>query len=187
MNTSLKYGLIGGLTYIILQMMLYLIDSSLLFSGIGVIASVIILILILVLCCYYAIRTKRKGLGGFINFKGAFTEAFLAVVMISVLMNVFNYILYAFIDPALEEQLKEFTINSYAGWMEGSMPEEQFEEFIENMEDQVAVTPLNTLKGIATFILFGAIIGAITSYIMKKEDPEEAYIAAQEQNDTLNL
>jgi len=186
MNTSVKYGLIGGLIYIIAQMAVYLIDPQLMFSWNNVIAFMVVLIVIFAVCCVYAIRAKRKSLGGFIKFKQAFTEAFITVVVISVLLNVFNFMLYTVIDPSLEEQLREFTLNSVAGWMEESLPEEQFDEIMSEMEDQDFISPLNTLGGIVNFILYGAVVGLITSAIMKRADPEEAYRKAH-QDDTIDL
>jgi len=185
MNSSIKYGLIGGLIYVILQMAIYLIDPTLIFSWTSVSLFMVLLIILFAVCGVYAIRTKRYGLGGFIKFKEAFTEAFITVVVMSILINVFSYLLYAVIDPSLEEQLKEFTINSVAGWMEESVPEEQFDEVMAEMEDQDFISPMTTITGSVQFIVIGAIVGAITSAIMKKEDPEEAFNKANQ--DTINL
>lgn len=185
MNTSVKYGLIGGLIYIILQMAAYLINSNILFNWGGVTAFMILLIVIFAVCGYYAINTKRKGLGGFIKFKQAFIEAFITVVVISILMNVFNYVLYAFIDPSLETQLREFVIETTASMME-SAPEEVYDEVVEKLEEQDFISLMGTLGGIVQMIFLGAIIGAITSAIMKKEDPEEAYNKALAE-DTIDL
>ncbi len=185
MNTSVKYGLIGGLIYIILQMAVYMIDPTLLFNWGSIVSFLVLLIVIFAVCSYYAILTKRKGLGGFIKFKQGFTEAFIAAVVISVLLNLFNYFLYAVIDPSLEAQLKEFTINMTASMMEGA-PEEMLDEVIDDLEDRDLISPLSTLGNIVQFILFGAIVGAITSSIMKKKDPEEAYNKAHAE-DTIDL
>lgn len=185
MNTSVKYGLIGGLIYIILQMCIYLVDPAIMFSMSSVILFLAILVVIFVVCCVYAIRAKRNGLGGFITFKQAFTEGFITAVVISIMLNVFTYFLYTFIDPTLEEQLREFTMNAVAGFLE-SLPDEEFEEAMSEMEDQEIVGPVATLKGIAQFILYGAIIAAIASGIMKKEDPEAA-LKAREKEDSIDL
>lgn len=186
MNTSVKYGLTGGLFYIIMQMCVYLIDPTLLFSWSNVILFLILLVIIFVVCSVYAIRTKRNGLGGFITFKAAFKEAFITAVVISVLLNVFNYLLYAVIDPTLEDQLREFVMSSTAQFME-SVPDEQFEEVMGELENKDFVSIMGTFWGIVQFILYGAIIGAITSAVMKKEDPEEAYRIANEKEDTIDL
>jgi len=182
MNTSIKYGIIGGLIYVILQMGLYLVSPELMFDLSSVAAFMVLLVIIFIVCSVYAIRAKRKGLNGFITFKQAFTESFITVVVISVLLNVFNFVLYAVIDPSLEEQLREFTMNSVAQWMDG-VPDEQFDEIMAEMEDQDLISPLSTLGGIIQFIIYGSIIGAITSLIMRKEDPEEAYRKAHQQSE----
>lgn len=173
--------------YVILQMCVYLIDPTLLFSWNSVILFLVLLVVIFAVCCVYAVRTKRNGLGGFITFREAFKEAFISAIVISVLLNVFNYLLYAVIDPTLEEQLREFVMTSTASFME-SVPDEQFEEVMSELENQDFISVMGTFWGIIQFIIYGAIIGAITSAVMKREDPEEAYRKAHEiEEDTIDL
>ena len=100
-KNGIKFGLISAVISIVVTVLMYVIDINLFansYIGIGMVFFYLILGI-------YIISTTKKEMGGTINFKEAFTVYFLYSVIGIVIANIFNYILFNFIDQAAKEQI----------------------------------------------------------------------------------
>jgi uncharacterized membrane protein YeaQ/YmgE (transglycosylase-associated protein family) len=109
-------------------------------------------------------------MGGIINFKEAFTSFFIYSVIGIVIANVFNYILFNFIDPAAKEQILEITINKTVEFMQKfGTPKDVMKETIISLKENDQYSITNIIKGSAFSIVFSSIIGLIAAAIMKSK------------------
>ncbi len=167
-NDSVKFGIIAGMAYVVIQMLIYFVSIEFMFGWTGIFSMLGIITVLAVWAIVSSISNKKKAQGGFIEFKEAFKEGFIAVVMISLITSAFNYMLYNFIDPGLIGMLKDFAVEGTASWIEGSVSEEQFEEIMEQMENEdYSITVLKTIGQVFQGILFGAFPTLIASAAMK--------------------
>ena len=107
-------------------------------------------------------------MGGTINFKEAFTAYFIYSVIGIVIANIFNYILFNFIDPAAKEQVLEIAINKAVEMMQKfDTPSEVLKEAVKSMKENDQYSLPNIIKGSAFSIIFSSIVGLIVAAIMK--------------------
>ena len=116
---------------------------------------------------------KAKGiLGGFINFKQAFSSYFITIAIGIIISTVVSVLLFNVIDTEAAEILKEKIIESTTKMMEGfGAPQTEIDKAIGKMEDQNQFGALSQLKSIAFQLIFYAVIGLIVALSFKKIDP----------------
>ena len=165
-KNGIKFGLISAVISIVLTVLMYAIDINLFansYIGIGMVFFYLALGI-------YVVSTTKKEMGGTINFKEAFTVYFLYSVIGIVIANIFNYILFNFIDPSAKEQILEITINKTVEMMQKfDTPKEILKETIKGMKENDQYSIANIIKGSAMGIVFSSIIGLIVAAIMKSK------------------
>jgi len=173
MNESVKkYGLQFGL-YITLINTFYIIvgysvDLSLLVSAWG---GIFLFVSSLTLLIVATIQV-RKDLGGFINFKDAFSTFMVGFVIYSLANLLVSYVLFSVADPEAAVQLKEITIQTTAERLQSfGVPEADLDATIEEMQNTEQYSIVNLIKGFGMSFIFYAVIGLIVSAIVKKKDP----------------
>jgi hypothetical protein len=126
----------------------------------------------LVFYCLAGIQ-QRKAMGGYINFKDAFSAIFIVILISSVISTVYGYIYFHFIDPDVMDKLKETTLTfmEKVGAPSDSIDDAAL-EFDERVADSNKVGPmiLSYFKGLILYSIFGFICAAI----VKKKKPEFA-------------
>ena len=163
-KNGIKFGIISGIVGIVVTSIMYAVDINLFansFIGLGMIVFYIALGI-------YVVSTCKKEMGGTINFKDAFT-AFLIYCSIGIVIaNVFNYILFNFIDPAAKDQILEITINKTVEFMEKfDTPKEAIKKAVIELKENDQYSIGNILKGSAFSIIFSSIVGLIVAAVMK--------------------
>ncbi len=165
-NYGLKFGLLAGFATIIIQLILYIIDPNMLFSGIAFIPSILLLVLVI----YAPIAAKRAN-GGYIDFFPAFLASLLTYVVSVIITSLFTYVLYNFVDPSLNQLVIDQSIDTTVGFMEAiGASEEQIEEAIDDIQNtEGSVMSLgNVLFGIVSGSFVASIFCAIIALIVKK-------------------
>ena len=163
-KNGVKFGVISGIISIIVTVLMYAIDINL-FANSYIGFGMVIFYLILGI---YVVSVTKKEMGGVINFKEAFTAYFIYCVIGIVIANIFNYILFNFIDPAAKEQILEITIQKTVEFMEKfGTPKEAMKEAIISLKENDQYSIANIIKGSAFSIIFSSIIGLIVAAIMK--------------------
>ena len=113
MGTPIKFGILGGLAMIALQMIVYLLNPSGLVSN----YSILFFLPLLFLMIYGGI-THRKEKGGFDDYKDALRTVFIIGFIGAVANNIFSIVLYNVIDPTLPDMLKQAMIENTQATME---------------------------------------------------------------------
>ncbi|MCB0515084.1 MAG: DUF4199 domain-containing protein [Chitinophagales bacterium] len=166
-SIALRYGLIAGLAGIILSTLLYFINPTFLFSYWILLLSMLIIIGIMVM----AVSEGKKANRGMISFGDAFVIGLITFMVAAVVGNIFQYILFNFIDPSLIDLQKQMAINNTIETMKAFGADgETIDKTIEEIEKQdLSMSFKNVILGILSAGIFGAIIAAIVAAILKRE------------------
>jgi hypothetical protein len=168
---SLKWGAILGLISIIITMIIYIIDITLLVSSArGIIAFVIVIAVVI-----YAGRDYRSKLGGYMSFKQAFLHAFVTLAISGFLSAVFNVLLFNVIDPQASAIMVEATMENTMEAMQvlGDGSTDIMDQMANDIKDGYTVA--GQAKGFLILLIFYAIGAAIIGAINKKKNKEEEF------------
>ena len=163
--TAIRYGLIGGLIFIVYGILVNLTGFGWPSSGLfQMLLSLLIVIVLYVGLLFFAIRQHRdEDLGGYISLGRSVLVGIVVAVIAGVLSSVFNYLYTTVVDPDLLPrmiaELEEFMEDMGA-------PEEQIEKQIAGM------TPTKQLmQNIIYAPIMGGIVSLIIGAIVKKAPP----------------
>jgi uncharacterized membrane protein len=161
-----KHGLIAGIAAVAIALLLYLIGPSYYLKYATIISYVIIIV--------FMIRSGnevKKSNGGILSFGDAFKHSWVTHLIFSLIFTIFTYVLFNFIDPSLEELVKEEAIKMIEK-MSGFMGEEGTSKAIEAIEENGASQTIgNTAAGFLTSLLFpGALLALVIGLIIKREE-----------------
>jgi hypothetical protein len=160
-----KPGLMAGGIAIILSLVFYLMDPHF-YLKFGSLISPLPMIYFMV----QAALTEKKLNKGIISFKDAFRNSWVTYLIYSLMITIFAYILFNFIDPGLNEMVKETAIEAIEK-MRSFMGDEAADKAIESMESGAAQNLASmALNFLISLILPGAVFAAIIALIVKKED-----------------
>lgn len=172
MNThAIKSGLIIGVILVVLTLLLYIVDSTLLASTwVGIFTFVLLLVLV----SYFGIQ-HRKEIGGFLSFGNAWVYSMQVFVAAGIIGTLFNIILYNVVDPELPAIVADQSVENAESMMQGfGMPEDQLDEALEKTrEDTIERFGITgSLIGFLYGLIVYAILSLITGAIIKKKEPE---------------
>jgi hypothetical protein len=169
-SPSIKYGLIGGFTYIALMTVLYVISLEVFvgyYRAIPYIAGIGFAI-------YAGIEEKRIN-GGYLAFQNALLTIFLAILIVEVIWSFYMLLLYNFIDPTLDQKVREVTVEKARQMFENlNMSDSQTDEVLSNLENASFKFNMQTiLLSLLTYSVIGFVIALIAAAIIKKQ-PEKS-------------
>ncbi|MFT5848018.1 MAG: hypothetical protein ACJARX_000203 [Psychroserpens sp.] len=171
-SVAINYGIYLGCGLVIYTVLCYIIDIEFL---VNLWVNLLILPVAIITIGIVSSAKARSLLGGFINFKQAFTAYFIPVAIGIIISTTVTVILFNFIDPESAEQLKEISINKSVSLMENmGTPQSDINNAIETMENQETFAVGTQLRSLAQSILFFTVIGLLVGLIMKKNDPNLA-------------
>lgn len=165
---AVKFGLIAAAVNVAYALIAYLVDETLFSNwsiGIGV-------MLIPFIVKIVGVFQARSAMGGYIEFKDAFS-VYLVASLISILIStVMNITLFHVIDPELGDRVQERTIENTIGMMErmGS-PQETIDETIDRMESEEQFSLNKQLMGVLWYLLIQAVLGLIIAAFAKRKKP----------------
>ena len=165
-NKGLNNGLIAGLVGIIVLLISYFIDQGFYMKFAGYVVYVVYLYFM-----YLAAKQAREAQGGFISFSKLLAPVFLTFVVASLLVAVFQYLMYNFIDTSLLDAMYDQAILQVER-MSGLIGEEGVEAALDKLEEDGVSYNFGTVAigyGIS-LIIPGFIFALIIAGIMKKED-----------------
>lgn len=114
--------------------------------------------------------TYKKALGGTLTYGQAVASGVLALVFASVISGIYSFVLFKFIDPSLQEQLRIFTEEQII--KQGRVPEEQLEMAV-NMATKFQTPFMMMVMSIVGGAFMGLIISLITAIFTKKNPTDE--------------
>ncbi|MEO9806319.1 MAG: DUF4199 domain-containing protein [Reichenbachiella sp.] len=171
-SAPIKSGLILGLIGIIIMMLVYVIDISLLtnlFFGLSMMVVSVVLLVI------FGKKYRDNELEGYLEFGPAFKFVFIASLVSMILSGVFQILLYTVIDPELPEILIEGTLQNTEELLESfGTPAEDIDKALEetekSMEGQFTVKGI--LSGSYIWLILSVVYALIAGAIIKKSRPE---------------
>lgn len=168
MKQGIKFGVIYGVVISALTLVMYLVNKdwvvdTWLNMGLSLVIGTAILVM--------TSRAAKADNGGILPFGEAFISLVVCFAVGSLIAALFSYVLYNFIDPSLQELLKEKTIEmteKIAGMFGGNMNEDELDNLRETMEE-TDVTSLSTfIVNWLSGTLMGAVYCLIIAAIVKK-------------------
>jgi hypothetical protein len=166
-QTSINYGLIGGMAAIALGLLYYLLNVRG-YITYGVWFSYLALAATMVM----AAKAVRSEQDGFLEFREGLKVTFLVWVIGSAILSLFTYILFNFIDTGLADVQREVVTEMMEKFM-ASADEQTVDMFNEAMEEQGFGLDLTkaTMGYLLGLIFPGFIIALITSLILQRKRP----------------
>lgn len=171
-NHALKFGLILGVISIMCVILIYVVDLSIMasFKFLG-----IMLVLGLGVTIYAGIN-YRNEIGGFLPYGKAFIHGAVLLAVSGLVGLVFNLVLYTIIDPELPQKLTEAIAENTEQLMTRfGAPPESIEPALDKIraETPANFAPFGLVKGYLTALIWYAVIAAITSLFVRKNQPVE--------------
>ena len=168
---AIKSGLIVGVVTIVLTLLLYIIDPSLIVST----WLLLIIPLLLVFLILYFGTQHRNEIGGFMPFGKAWLYSMQVLIAAGIIGTVFNILLYNVIDPELPETIADTAVeNAESMMLKFGMPEDQMDEALEKtrVDTLKRLSVAGSIKNFFLGLIFYAILSLITAAIIKKKEPE---------------
>ena len=170
-NHAIKSGLMVGVISIVVTLLLYLVDPTMLAA---MWVGITIFVVILALVAYFGIQ-HRKEVGGYMAFGKAWVYSMQVFIVAGILGTVFNILLYNVIDPELPGIIADKAVENAESMMRNfGMPEDQMDEALDKArEDTINRTSVvGSLTGFLWGLIVYAILSLITGAIIKKKEPE---------------
>jgi hypothetical protein len=162
-KSALTSGVYLGIVFILTSVVFYVMGNP--FSKVAQYLTYPIMIAGIAL----AQISYKKSLGGEMTYGQAFGVGILAMVIASLISGIYTYLLYEFIDPSLQEQLRIFTEEEI---MKKGIPEEQLEMSV-NIAAKFQKPIVMFAMAIVGGAFMGAIISLITAIFTKKNPTDE--------------
>jgi uncharacterized membrane protein (DUF106 family) len=172
LNHALRFGAIFGGIGIVSTMLLYAIDYTLLANW----KTAILLIVLYFALVIYSGINYRNQIGGYISYGKAFQHSFIVLAIGGLVSIIFSILLYSVIDPELPQKLTDVTVENTEKMLEGfGVPEDKMEESLDKIRESTpkSFSPVGQLINYLWAILVYAVISAITSLFVKKNEPLE--------------
>ncbi len=176
MGTAIKFGLLGALSVIGLQMIFYIVSPSSLATWTAMLFYLPLLFLMI-----YGGITYRKEIGGYNSFGQALLTVFIIGAVGSVLHNIFSVILFKYIDPSLPDMIKQAAIENTQTMMEKfNTPEDQIQLALERVRQQDYTPTLKSFGiGILSAMVFNTILSLLIAAFVRRDssapDPQNLY------------
>jgi len=168
-QTSINYGLIGGMAAIALGLLYYLLNVRG-YITYGVWFSYLALAATMVM----AAKAVRSEQDGYLEFREGLKVTFLVWVIGSAILALFTYILFNFIDTGLADVQREVVTEMMEKFM-ASADEQTVDMFNEAMEEQgFGLDFTKAIMGYLLGLIFpGFIIALIASLVLQRKRPLE--------------
>ena len=165
---AVKFGLILGMVGAVINLLLYVIDPTLLVN-----MWMLLLLLLFVGLVTYGGITYRKEIGGYIDFGPAYIHGFTVFVVMGAIGLVVNLLMYNVVDPNLADSLTEASVEQARGIAENfGASGDALDEAMENARTDAAdrFTNFGLLKGFLFSLIFYAVLSLITALIVRRQE-----------------
>lgn len=163
LKSSLTYGLYLGIALILVSVLYYATGNAFADSAQWLNYGVIIAGIIMVQLHY------RKSLGEVMTYSQALGIGVLTMLFASVITGFFTYLLYAVIDPSLQEEFRRSIEEQVV--QQGNVPEDQIDLAID-MATKLQKPSIMFVMNIFGGALTGLIVSLATSFFTRKKAEE---------------
>ena len=165
---ALRWALITGGVSMVLTMLLYSIDYTVMIQ---------LKVLFISLAIYFSITVYagidyRKSIGGFLGYGKAWQHGFIVLAVSGFVATLFSLVLYNIIDPELPEKLVDASIENTRAIMEKfGTPEDAMDDALEKARENTAkqFTVSGSLLSYITIAIFSAIMALISALIVENK------------------
>jgi len=166
-NIAIKYGIIGGITGAILMLVLWFVSPRSFLSYHYYMGAVVIMFFM-----YKSAADVRALYGGYISFGEVFKPLFITFVIGTFIFALMQFLMYNVIDPGLIDLQREM-VQEALDKMSQMIDNEEFTEKMEEAldENNFDLSFFKIMRSWVFSLIWGAIISAIMSAIMKKREP----------------
>lgn len=172
---GLKYGVILGVVAIILTLLVYIVDVTLLVDWKYSISS---LVIFMALTVYFGNKFRKQEMEGFMSFGQSYLFSFIVLMMSNLVMALFLMVLYNVIDPEVPDIVIDQTIENTESFLRQlGTDDEKIDEAIEQLEEDMPsnFTPGGILKNSWIYVLTSAFFSLIAGAIIKRSKPDFDY------------
>lgn len=172
MNHAIRWGAITAAVSVILTMLLYAVDYTLMVQ---------LKILFIFLAIYFGIviyagLEYRKSIGGFMPYGKAFQHGYLIFIISGLIATIFSMLLYFVIDTELPQKLTDASIENTREMMEGfGAPEDAIDNALEQAKEATAeqFTVTGIALGYIRILVVSAVMALISALFVRKNQPVE--------------
>ncbi|MES2239996.1 MAG: DUF4199 domain-containing protein [Bacteroidota bacterium] len=165
-KNGITFGIITGLTSVLITALIYSIDLNLFTSPwIGFSNLALYLIIAVVL-----LSKTKKEFNTIFTFKDAFTTYFISALIGIIISVTFNIILFNIVDPSAKDTVKELTIKYMISAMEKfNAPAATINKAVSDLKENDQFSIIGLLKGSLSNIVFCTIFGLILAAFFKSK------------------
>ena len=167
LNPGIKWGLIAGVAGVLANIAVWTSSREMFFSFVmGLITAGIFTVFSVL-----AGLEKKRAQKGIISFKEALQPVFLTFVIAGLLLAIYTYVVYNFIDPTVPAQAKQYAISTTDRMLHAlGMPEDDIEKEIDDIrQHDFSMTPGGTLLTYFSLLIRYFVLAAIVSVIIRKK------------------
>jgi len=171
-NHAVKWGLISAACSIIITLLLYVVDYTLM---VQIKFALFSLVLYLGIVIFGGIN-YRKSVGGYLDFGKAYLHGLTIFALSGLVATIFNILLYTVIDPELPSKLVDASIENTRAMMEQfGAPADGMDEALEKVktDTEARFTVVGLAKSYIWVVVVSAILALITGLIVRKRQPVE--------------
>ena len=171
-SEALKLGLILGLFSIIVVVLVYIIDVTILIDWKVNVSSLVISLGII---SYMGRKFRDEEEGGFMSFKESFFYSYVIFFVSSILSASFMVLLYEVIDPEVPKILADASIENTEKMLRSlGTAEDKIDEAVEQLEVQMVenLSAKGVMKMSYLYFITSAFFSLITGLIIKKNEPD---------------
>lgn len=169
MKHAVKFGIIGGMSAIVITVLFYVTGLNL-SSMWGAAISGILMMVVYGVVTVMSIKEERATNGGAITFKSAFINGFVCLFVGFFISSIYSYIHYNFIEPDFFDKLAEMMATKLA---EYQVPPEKIEQSVNDILKKKDSISSFDYKSALGGLGFGAVYSLIVATILKKEKMDD--------------
>jgi hypothetical protein len=164
--TGVKYGLIAGITYVVLLFVQYKYTAV---NPVSFALTKLATFIIIIALFVFAGLARRKELGGYADFRSVLQPLIITIIITEVMYGLFSYIYLNYIDP----QFLDNFLNNITAWFEKKgLSQDQIDKQMEMYRNNTTKPTIrDVLFGIATWIVIDAVFGIIIAAVLRRKRP----------------
>jgi hypothetical protein len=169
---GLRWAIINAVVGILIVIVLYVIDYTLMIQ----LKVLLVSLLIYMGIAIYAGIDYRNSVGGYLSYGKAWQHAMVIFAVSALITTLFNLVFYTVIDPELPGKLTEASLENTREMMVGfGAPEDQIDKELDKARERTEnqFKPAGMAMGYGIILIFSAIMASITSLFVRRNEPIE--------------
>nr|WP_295870948.1 DUF4199 domain-containing protein [uncultured Chitinophaga sp.] len=172
-NPGVKWGIIAGIVLILLNVGSWIAGHEILFSFLNGIAQMILLIVFAIL----AGKERKRQVGPYVGFKTMIKPVYTTFIISTLMITVYQFVLYKYIDPDLSEAFKQHTLATTERVLRSfGAPQDQLESQLDSINGtDFSVSFSKSFLDYLRNVIFYFAVSAIIALILRKKAPEQKH------------